>query len=94
MKTKRKTELLEMESRMNQLLTEKMELEYRFRELKDNFQQERDQREEILRLHENARRLKHDMKNHIMVIAAYLQAGENEEAAEYLSHVLDELNGI
>ncbi len=94
MKTKRKTELLEMESRMNQLLTEKMELEYRFQELKDNFQQERDQREEILRLHENARRLKHDMKNHIMVIAAYLQAGENEEAAEYLSHVLDELNGI
>ncbi len=94
MKRKRKTELAEVESRLNQLMTEKMELEYRFLELKENFQQERDQREEILRMHENARRLKHDMKNHIMVIAAYLQAGENEEAKGYLSHVLDELNGI
>lgn len=94
MTTKRTKEIQEIECRVNQLLTENMELEYRCQELEESFQQEKDQREEILRLHENARRLKHDMKNHIMVITAYLQAGENEEAKEYLSHVLDELNGI
>lgn len=94
MRSKRKTELAQLESRMNQLMTQKMELEYQYQELKENFQQERDQREEILRLHENARRLKHDMKNHIMVVATYLQAGEYEEAKGYLSHVMDELNGI
>ena len=87
-------EAQENERRLNRLLAEKMELEYRCQELEENFSQEKDQREEILRLHENTRRLKHDMKNHIMVITAYLQSGEDKEATEYLSHVLDELNGI
>lgn len=94
MRTRKREEIQELEQRLNQYMTEKMELEYRYQQLQDKLGQEQDQREEILRLHENARRLKHDMKNHIMVITAYLQAGENEEAKKYLSHVLDKLNGI
>ncbi len=84
----------EMEGRLDQLLAEKLELEYQCRELKSNYAHEKGQREEILKLHENTRRLKHDMKNHIMVITSYLQENALDEAKEYLSHVLDELNGI
>lgn len=82
------------EERLNELLAEKMEWEYRYQELESSYRHEREQREEILRLHENTRRLKHDMKNHIMMVTSYLQENEVEEAKGYLSHVLDELNGI
>lgn len=82
------------EQRLDELLAEKMELEYQYQELESSYRHEREQREEILRLHENTRRLKHDMKNHIMVVTSYLQENEVDEAKRYLSHVLDELNGI
>ena len=84
----------ELERRLDELLAENLELKYRCRELENSYTHERGQREEILRLHENTRRLKHDMKNHIMVITSYVQGNEIERAKEYLSHVLDELNGI
>lgn len=82
------------EERVNELLAEKMELEYRYQELESSYEHEREQREEILRLHESTRRLKHDMKNHIMMVTSYLQENDVEEAKIYLSHVLDELNRI
>ena len=82
------------EERFNELLAEKMEWEYRFQELESSYRHEREQREEILRLHENTRRLKHDMKNHIMMVTTYLQENQVEEAKGYLSHVLEELNHI
>ena len=89
-----KKEKERLERRLDRLLAEKMELEYRFQELESVYAHEKGQREEILRLHENTRRLKHDMKNHIMVITSYLQENRIEEARHYLSRVLDELNQI
>ena len=89
-----KKEKEQLERRLDRLLAEKMELEYRFQELKSVYAHEKGQREEILRLHENTRRLKHDMKNHIMVITSCLQENRIEEARHYLSRVLDELNQI
>ena len=89
-----KKEKEQLERRLDRLLAEKMELEYRFQELESVYAHEKGQREEILRLHENTRRLKHDMKNHIMVITSYLQENRIEEARHYLSRVLDELNQI
>lgn len=89
-----KREREQLERRFDQLLAEKMELEYRFQELESVYAHEKGQREEILRLHENTRRLKHDMKNHIMVITSCLQENHVDEARHYLSRVLDELNQI
>lgn len=69
-----------------------MELEYKYKQLDAMYQREADQSEEIKRLHEKARRLKHDMKNHILVIAAYLNSNENDNAKDYLSQILNKLN--
>lgn len=71
-----------------------LDLQYQYDSLRDDWRQSQDQRGEIERLHENTRRLKHDMKNHIMVIAAHLNDGEVEEAKRYLSVVLDNLNRV
>ncbi len=71
---------------------QKMELEYQLQCYEDNRLYEKEQGEEILRLHESARKLKHDMKNHLMVIASYLQENNPDEAKRYLSKILDKLN--
>lgn len=84
----------EMEERLNRLLAENMELKYQYQKLVDEAAWEKRQREEVTRVHEAARRLKHDMKNHVMVVNAYLQENETEEARRYLSRVMDELNRI
>lgn len=71
-----------------------LDLQYQYDALQAEYQNSRSQQQEIERLHENTRRLKHDMKNHIMVIAAHLNNGEIEEAKDYLSVVLDNLNRV
>ncbi len=50
------------------------------------------QDEEIRSLHQSMRQLKHDMKNHMMVIASCLNKEEYEEAKTYVSDILDRLN--
>ncbi|MCH5296343.1 MAG: sensor histidine kinase [Ruminococcus sp.] len=71
-----------------------LDLQYQFDSLKAEYKNSRNQQQEIERLHENTRRLKHDMKNHIMVIASHLNNNEVEKAKEYLSVVLDNLNRV
>lgn len=69
-----------------------MECEYQYEMLKKEYQEQVNSQAEIKVLHESARRLKHDMKNHMLVLAAYLNDGEIEEAKEYVSGIFDILN--
>ncbi len=78
----------------DRLSGEKAELEYQWNELKASAGQLGRQDDEIRKLHENARRLKHDMKNHLMVIASYLNSGEYDAARTYTSQILDKLNAV
>lgn len=94
MKMKMNRQQQETEKRLNRLLAENMELTYQYQKLMDETAWEKQQREEVLHVHETARRLKHDMKNHIMVVNAYLLEDETEKARQYLSRVMDELNHI
>lgn len=90
----RKKQYEELEKRYDALLAEKLELEYQCERMKREQVHEVTQKDEVLRLHEKARRLKHDMKNHVMVVTAFLQKNQIEEAKEYLSEMLDKLNGM
>ena len=76
------------------LLSEKAELMYELAELKSSAESIRRQDDEIRALHENVRRIKHDMKNHLMVIASYLSGGDYDAAKSYTSQILDKLNAV
>lgn len=78
----------------NRLSGEKSELEYSLSEQKASMDRLYEQDGEIRGLHENVRRLKHDMKNHLMVIASYLNTGDHASAAAYISQILDKLNAV
>ena len=82
----------EFEGKYSAVLSENMELKLELDVIKKEFDKEKDMAEEIKSLHKKTRTLKHDMKNHIMVIASYLNDSEYEEAKNYLSKIADNLN--
>lgn len=73
---------------------EKEELSYELSGLKSKAEEVRSQEAQIRALHESVRRLKHDMKNHLMVLASYLNSSDLEAAKEYTSEILDKLNSV
>lgn len=76
------------------LLAEKSELEYRLAKQSAEVTHASLQEEEIRTLHQNVRKLKHDMKNHMMVLASYLNSNDIEAAKAYTSEILDKLNAM
>ena len=83
-----------LEEKYRLLLAQKSELAYELGALKDEEEQIRFQDSQIRALHQSIRHLKHDMKNHLLVIGSYLNSEDYEEAKEYTSQILDKLNAV
>ena len=83
-----------LEEKCRSLVAEKSELQYELSECKASMEQLHTQDAQVRELHRSIRNLKHDMKNHLMVIASYLNAEEYEAAKEYTSEILDKLNAV
>ena len=84
----------QLQKEYEKVLSEKAELAYSYERLREKQEKVRAQDEEIRKLHGSARMLKHDMKNHFMVMSSYLATGEYEAAALYSSEILDKLNAM
>ncbi len=95
---KRYRQLQEEYDALNQkyikLFEEKSELEYCLTELTAETELMQKQDGEIRVLHQNVRKLKHDMKNHLMVIASWLNEKDYQRARQYTSEILDKLNSM
>jgi len=74
------------------LLAENMEQEEELTCLGEDYDKQQEMTSEIKNLHDKTRLLKHDMKNHIMVITSYLNENRIEDAKKYISEILDDLN--
>lgn len=92
----RKKELqqkLEQEKEKYVALFEKeAELRYQYEKLRKETEEIYSQEAELRELHQNVRQLKHDMKNHLMVLTSYLNSGEYEQARAYTSELLDKFS--
>lgn len=87
-------ELAAQEEKYLRLLAEKSELDYCLAAQSEEAAYIRKQESDIRSLHQSMRRLKHDMKNHLMVLTAYLNDGDYEAAKTYTSEILDKLNAM
>ena len=84
---------LEQEKEKYIALSEKeAELRYQYEKLLKETEEMHFQESELRTLHQNVRQLKHDMKNHLMVLTAYLNAGETDQAKAYTSELLDKFS--
>lgn len=87
-------ELAAQEEAYLNLLAQTSELEYRLSMQKEEVAYSRKQESDIRSLHQSVRQLKHDMKNHLMVLASYLNSRDYEAAKTYTSEILDKLNAM
>ena len=74
------------------LFEREAELRYQYEKLQKETKEMHSQETELRELHQNVRQLKHDMKNHLMVLTAYLNAGEYDQARDYTSELLDKFS--
>ncbi|MBQ9382767.1 MAG: GHKL domain-containing protein [Ruminiclostridium sp.] len=91
---KLQTEYDALLEKYNSVLSEKAAAEYELSELKAAAESISRQDEEVRRLHESIRSIKHDMRNHLMVIASYLNGSDTAAAKAYTSEILDKLNSV
>lgn len=82
----------ELDEKYTKLLGEKAECEYALNAMKAESEHGLKQSGEIRALHENIRKLKHDMKNHLLIITSFLNSGEYDSAKAYTSDMLDKLS--
>ena len=95
MKSKREQKESDVLKEQNlELFAENQELRVQLEHYKWQLEQTEKQEQEIRLLHSRVRKLKHDMRNHIMVIASYLNGGEYTEARAYTSEILDRLSAV
>ncbi|MCX4339440.1 MAG: GHKL domain-containing protein [Lachnospiraceae bacterium] len=87
-------ELAAQEEKYLRLLAEKSEMDYHLAAQSEEAAYIRRQESDIRALHQSMRCLKHDMKNHLMVLASYLNDGDYEAAKTYTSEILDQLNAM
>lgn len=73
-------------------IAENIDIKNALSEVEKEYQEQQDMADEIKKIQLQSRSLKHDMKNHILVILSYLDEGKVEEAKYYTSHILDTLN--
>lgn len=76
------------------LYEEHAELAYQYRQIQGELAEKEQQSEEVYTLHQSGRKLKHDMKNHLMVLSSYLASENYDEARAYASQILDKLNAM
>lgn len=89
---KRNKELEELKEKYVALFEQEAELRYQYNVLLKETEDIHRQDEEVRELHQNVRQLKHDMKNHLMVLTAHLNAGEYKQARAYTSELLDKFS--
>lgn len=87
-----KQELEQTTEQYISLIGQEAELRYQYERLRKETEDMRRQDSELRTLHQNVRQLKHDMKNHLMVLTAYLNDGEYDQAKAYTSELLDKFS--
>ena len=82
----------EQDRLLTEYIAHNLEMEKKLSEMEKDYQIQCQMAEEIKRIQEQIRLLKHDMKNHTMVILSYLEENQVEEAKIYAGEILNKLN--
>ena len=87
---KLKQDFENLEKEYSREVAKNLDLQYEYDNLKADYTNESTQRAEIERLHENTRRLKHDMKNHISTVNILASQGKCSEIYDYTSDLIND----
>ncbi|MDE7131345.1 MAG: ATP-binding protein [Lachnospiraceae bacterium] len=82
----------EQDKLLTRYLVDNLDMEKRLSDIRDDYDKQQEMAEEIRRIQQQIGLLKHDMKNHTLVILSYLEENKTEEARQYAGEILDKLN--
>ncbi|MCM1103393.1 MAG: GHKL domain-containing protein [Clostridium sp.] len=82
----------EQDRQLARYVADNLDMEKRLSDIRDDYEKQQRTTEEIRRVQQQIGLLKHDMKNHTMVILSYLEESKTEEAKRYAGEILDKLN--
>lgn len=84
----------EKDLELTKYVAENVDLKKQMAEIQHDYELQKDMADEIVNMRQQSRTLKHDMKNHTLVILSYLEKNQIEEAKQYTSEILDKLNAM
>lgn len=84
----------ENDRELTKYISSSLDMEKHLSEVERDLKLQQEMAEEIKRIQEKSRLLKHDMRNHSLVLLSYLNEGNVEEAKLYISQIIDNLNKI
>ena len=87
-----KTQYQEADRMLTEYIAKNLDMEKKLSEMGQDYKKQQDMEAEIRKIQEQSRLLKHDMKNHTLVMLSYLEEGRVEEAQRYAGEILDKLN--
>lgn len=82
----------EQDRMLTKYIADNLDMEKKLSDMQYDYEKQQDMAEEIRRIQEQIRALKHDMKNHTLVILSYLEENQTKEAKSYAGELLDKLN--
>ena len=82
----------EQDKLLTRYLADNLDMEKRLSDIRDDYDKQQEMAEEIRMIQQQIGLLKHDMKNHTLVILSYLEENKTEEAKQYAGEILDKLN--
>lgn len=89
---KLKNNLYKSNKELSEFAADNINMEKELHNLQSSVDKQNKLADEIKSLHEKSRLLKHDMKNHMLVLLSNINAGKTEEAKNYISQIMDKLN--
>ena len=82
----------EQDRLLTKYLADNLDMEKRLSDIRHDYEKQQEMAHEIRRIQQQISLLKHDMKNHTLVILSYLEENKTEEAKKYAGEILDKLN--
>ncbi len=82
----------ELDAMLTRTVAENLDMEKKLSGMQSEFNLQKEMAEEIERIQTQSRLLKHDMKNHTMVMLSYFEENKIDEAKVYAGEILDKLN--
>ncbi len=82
----------EQDRLLTQYVADNLDMEKRLSDMRYDYDRQQEMADEIYRIQQQIGLLKHDMKNHTLVILSYLEENKAEEARQYAGEILDKLN--
>lgn len=82
----------EVDKMLTKYIADNLDMEKKLSEMRYDYKRQQEMAEEVRKIQEQIRALKHDMKNHTLVILSYLEEQRIDEAKTYAGEILDKLN--